>query len=108
MTAETPPTGGGWADLTAFQRDLIVAIVSLNASDQTCYGLGIKRWLEDWYGEDVNHGRLYPNLTTLVERGLVEKHPLDQRTNRYALTDTGESTLANYGDLLASVTETTG
>jgi DNA-binding PadR family transcriptional regulator len=53
------------------------------------YGLAIKRQLEDYYESEVNHGRLYPNLDELVERGLVEKSELDKRTNQYALTDAG-------------------
>ncbi|ELZ20434.1 PadR family transcriptional regulator [Natrinema limicola JCM 13563] len=35
------------------------------------YGLAIKRELEDYYGTEVNHGRLYPNLDELVDLGLV-------------------------------------
>jgi DNA-binding PadR family transcriptional regulator len=53
------------------------------------YGLAIKRELEDYYGTEVNHGRLYPNLDELVGMGLVEKSELDKRTNQYELTDDG-------------------
>ncbi|MFC7325940.1 helix-turn-helix transcriptional regulator, partial [Halorubrum rutilum] len=34
-------------------------------------------------------GRLYPNLDTLVEKGLVEKSQRDKRTNEYATTRRG-------------------
>ena len=53
------------------------------------YGLAIKRELEAYYGSEVNHGRLYPNLDDLVEDGLVEKSELDKRTNQYELTEAG-------------------
>jgi DNA-binding PadR family transcriptional regulator len=57
------------------------------------YGLAIKRELEEYYDDEVNHGRLYPNLDNLVEMGLVEKSELDKRTNQYALTDDGYETV---------------
>ena len=34
------------------------------------HGLAIKEELEGYYESEVNHGRLYPNLDTLVEKGL--------------------------------------
>jgi DNA-binding PadR family transcriptional regulator len=71
-------------DLTAFQQNVLVIL-----SEEPMYGLAIKRELEDYYGEEVNHGRLYPNLDDLVEMGLVEKSQLDKRTNQYELTETG-------------------
>jgi len=57
------------------------------------YGLAIKRELESYYGGEVNHGRLYPNLDDLVEFGLVEKSELDKRTNQYELTEDGYEAL---------------
>jgi DNA-binding PadR family transcriptional regulator len=74
-----------FASLTAFQRDILQTLA--NEDDQEAYGLRIKRQLEALYGEEVNHGRLYPNLDTLVEDGLIEKSEIDKRTNNYALTD---------------------
>jgi DNA-binding PadR family transcriptional regulator len=71
-------------DLTAFQQNILVIL-----SEEAMYGLAIKRELEDYYDEEVNHGRLYPNLDDLVEMGLVEKSQLDKRTNEYGLTDDG-------------------
>jgi DNA-binding PadR family transcriptional regulator len=53
------------------------------------YGLAIKRELESYYGTEVNHGRLYPNLDDLVEMDLVGKSELDKRTNQYELTELG-------------------
>ena len=71
-------------NLTAFQTNILTIL-----SEEPMYGLAIKRELEDYYGEEVNHGRLYPNLDTLVEKGYVEKSELDKRTNQYELTDEG-------------------
>ncbi len=75
-------------DLTAFQQNVLIVL-----SEESRYGLAIKRELEDFYDEEVNHGRLYPNLDTLIERGLVEKSELDKRTNEYAITDEGVAVL---------------
>ncbi|WP_407045718.1 PadR family transcriptional regulator [Haloarcula laminariae] len=72
--------------------------------DQADYGLGLKRSLEGYYDRDVNHGRLYPNLDDLVERGLVEKSELDKRTNEYALTAAGEELLAEDANRRHDVT----
>ena len=71
-------------DLTAFQQNILVIL-----SEEPMYGLAIKRDLESYYGTEVNHGRLYPNLDDLVESGLVTKSELDKRTNQYELTDDG-------------------
>jgi len=77
-------------DLTAFQQNVLFVL-----AEEARYGLAIKRELEDYYGEEVNHGRLYPNLDGLIERGLVEKSELDKRTNEYALTDDGQAVLVD-------------
>ncbi|MFB6103487.1 MAG: PadR family transcriptional regulator [Halobacteriaceae archaeon] len=70
--------------LTAFQQNILAVL-----SSEPMYGLAIKRELEDYYDEEVNHGRLYPNLDDLVSMDLVEKSELDKRTNEYALTEAG-------------------
>lgn len=75
-------------ELTAFQLNVLTIL-----SDEALYGLAIKRELETYYDDEVNHGRLYPNLDELVEMGLVEKGQLDKRTNEYALTDRGRMAL---------------
>jgi PadR family transcriptional regulator PadR len=72
-------------DLTGFQRDLLTVIAGLEEPN----GLEVKAEMEDYYESAINHGRLYPNLDTLVDRGLVEKHKQDERTNAYHLTDAG-------------------
>ena len=58
-------------------------------AEESRYGLAIKRELEAYYVDDVNHGQLYPNLDELVELGLIAKAELDGRTNEYELTEAG-------------------
>ena len=89
--AATDGQSGIARDLTAFQQNILAIL-----SEEALYGLAIKRELEDYYGTEVNHGRLYPNLDDLVELDLVEKSELDKRTNQYALTEAGrEAVLDN-------------
>lgn len=76
-------------DLTGFQRDLLFVI----AGDSEPSGQEVKAELQQYYSTDINHGRLYPNLDTLVNRELVEKGQLDRRTNYYNITDTGRQLL---------------
>ena len=72
-------------DLTGFQRDLLYVI----AGQDDPHGLAIKEELEDYYEKEIHHGRLYPNLDTLVDKGLVEKGTKDRRTNVYSVTRRG-------------------
>jgi len=76
-------------DLTAFQRDLLYVISGLDRP----HGLLVKEELESYYDEEINHGRLYPNLDALVQKGLVEKGQQDRRTNYYQLTRRGRREL---------------
>jgi len=76
-------------DLTGFQRDLLYVIAGL----ENPHGLAIKEELETYYETEVHHGRLYPNLDTLVEKGLVEKGKIDERTNSYTLSRRGRREL---------------
>jgi len=84
MSEAQPEARTDVRDLTAFQKNILTVL-----AEEARYGLAIKRELEDYYGQEVNHGRLYPNLDDLVNKGLVEKSELDKRTNEYALTDDG-------------------
>ncbi|UTF55808.1 PadR family transcriptional regulator [Natronosalvus rutilus] len=72
-------------DLTGFQRDLLYVAAGLNEP----HGLAIKDELENYYEKEIHHGRLYPNLDTLVEKGLIEKGEADRRTNIYSVTRRG-------------------
>jgi len=76
-------------DLTGFQRDLLFVVTGLDEP----HGLAIKEELENYYEKEIHHGRLYPNLDTLVEKGMVEKGQRDRRTNYYKLTRRGHREL---------------
>lgn len=91
-----PSTDLSAASLTTFQKEALMAVARLEASEQDSYGLGVRRVLNERFEKTVNHGQLYPNLDELVETGLLTKSSLDQRTNEYRLTDTGERLLEEY------------
>lgn len=55
--------------LAGFQGDLLYVIAGL----ENPKGLSIKDELDEYYGSEINHGRLYPNFDSLVEKGLVDK-----------------------------------
>ena len=73
-------------DLTGFQRDLLIVVAGLDRP----YGLAIKEKLDEYYEKEIQHGRLYPNLDELVEKGLIDKGEIDRRTNFYKLTRRGQ------------------
>lgn len=73
-------------DLTGFQRDLLYVI----AGKEQPSGQDVKDEVEQYYSSEINHGRLYPNLDTIVNKELVEKGQLDRRTNYYDITEEGE------------------
>lgn len=72
-------------DLTGFQRDLLFVLSGMGAPS----GNEIMRELERSQDRNILHGRLYSNLDTLVEQGLVEKGKMDGRTNTYTITSRG-------------------
>jgi DNA-binding PadR family transcriptional regulator len=76
-------------DLTGFQRDLLYVIAGANQPS----GQDVKEEIEQYYSDEINHGRLYPNLDTVVNKGLVEKGQLDRRTNYYSITEDGEEAI---------------
>ncbi|KTG07815.1 PadR family transcriptional regulator [Haloprofundus marisrubri] len=80
--------------LSGFQRDLLYVISGYERPS----GQQVKDELEQYYDTEINHGRLYPNLDTLVNKDLVEKGQLDRRTNYYALTERGEEAMRKRRD----------
>ncbi|WP_129116659.1 PadR family transcriptional regulator [Halegenticoccus tardaugens] len=80
--------------LSGFQRDLLYVISGFDRPS----GQNVKEELEDYYDSEINHGRLYPNLDTLVTKDLVEKGQLDRRTNYYAITDDGREAMVERRD----------
>ncbi|MFD1648014.1 helix-turn-helix transcriptional regulator [Haloarchaeobius litoreus] len=89
-------------DLTGFQRDLLYVIAGLDEPK----GLTVKDELEDYYQKEIHHGRLYPNLDTLVDKGLVEKGQMDRRTNFYKLTRRGRREIGDRGEWQAQYIDT--
>lgn len=75
-------------ELASFQRNLLYVIAGLSNPS----GQEIKTKLQDVIGE-ITHGRLYPNLDTLVDKGYVEKGQSDRRTNIYEITEKGTESL---------------
>ena len=80
-----------YVEMTAFQRDILWQLTRLEGD---VHGLQIKAALEQMGYGTINHGRLYPNLDTLVRSGFIEKGELDARTNEYELTDEALQLLA--------------
>lgn len=79
------------AGLTGFQRDLL--FVASRLSESNPHGQRIKSEVDKHYGTEINQGRLYQNLGSLVDDGYLLKRPLDGRTNVYRLTDSGRALL---------------
>jgi len=72
-------------DLSSFQRDLLVVVAGLDNP----IGKDIHEELEAYYPERVTAGRVYPQLTELVEKQLITKEELDGRTNIYQISRRG-------------------
>lgn len=90
-------TDGARFEPTAFQFDLLAAIA--RSGERPC-GQDIKGILDEQYGRDLSHNRLYPNLDTLAAKELVEKGQINRRANYYALTDEGTRLLESRMDHL--------
>ena len=104
-TYDTPSddtNGIDHTDLTAFQANLLVVTTRLDRAADDVYGLRIKEELEDLYGHEVNHGRLYPNLDALVDDDLLEKGTIDRRTNSYEVTEAARQLLRDRREELTS------
>lgn len=76
-------------ETTGFQRDLLCVLYGLDDPK----GMEVQSELEEYYGSEVLHARVYQNLDTLVEQGLVEKGERDSRTNYYRITDAGRDAI---------------
>ena len=78
-------------ELTAFQYTLLQAADDLVEPS----GQDIRRYVDagPFHPSPMNHGRLYPNLETIVEAGLVDKGEHDRRTNYYEISDDGKDAL---------------
>jgi DNA-binding PadR family transcriptional regulator len=81
-------------DLTAFQRDLLASLTSLDAPT----GMDVNRALEADYETELTDGGLYPALDNLVEKGLITKIAVNARRNEYELTERGRRKLVSHND----------
>lgn len=72
-------------EITGFQRDILYVVAGLGDPK----GMRVQAELEEYYGASVLHARVYQNLDSLDEEGLIEKGERDSRTNYYRLTPAG-------------------
>lgn len=94
-----PPirTNGGarrFPELVDFRRDILLTL----ARSGPTHGQGLKDDLACLRDEDVNDGRLYPNLNALVDDGLVEKHENrhDERSHEFELSKRGRASVREH------------
>lgn len=85
--------GAKFRRLTSFQQQILLAIADIRDEP---YGLEIKKQLQIAREEEINHGRLYPNLNKLKDDGWIQKSKIDDRTNKYELTDKSREALHQY------------
>ena len=76
-------------ELNNVERDLLFVVARFDGAS----GTDIRDTLETTQGRRVLSGRVYSNLDSLVERGLVAKERIDGRTNSYVVTDAGAEAL---------------
>jgi len=90
-------------DVSRFQID----ILSVLASHGPLKGLDVKYRIEQLQRYDsVSQGRLYSNLNGLFDQGLVDKEPLNERSNHYEITGPGVTVLRQrYETIHAGLSE---
>ncbi|WP_227377572.1 helix-turn-helix transcriptional regulator [Haladaptatus halobius] len=88
-------------DLTAFQAHLLCVVYRLGPAE----GVELQEALEKLYPEPINHGRLYPGLDRLVEKGLITKQTKasDKRRNAYSTVDRGDWAVEEYYQFLHDI-----
>ena len=91
-------------DLTSLQWDILRVVI-----EEPRYGQPIKRALDARYDTEVSASRLYSNLKTLVEAGVLEKSERDGRSSTYHATDRAQQAFcARLRWHLAAVTDLPG
>lgn len=85
-------------ELSGFQRDLMVLVSEYDGEKPS--GVDIRSMIGERYSSDVSHPRVYNNLGELVEMGLMEKGKIDDRTNYYRTTESGEEALEQYREFV--------
>lgn len=86
----THPTNIRPDDFNKTHLDILAALAGDVRS-----GSEIRSRLEQYYGAEISHDRLYRNVDELDEMGLLEKRQraIDNRTNAHELTNSGENLL---------------
>jgi hypothetical protein len=90
-----------FGDVSAFQRDLLAAAGRLEQAGETVTTSAMIEILAPHYSEEITRGRLSRNLDDLDRRGMIDRKPLDGRTNQYPLTDLGREVLLTAVTLTA-------
>jgi hypothetical protein len=88
-------------DVSAFQRDLLAASGQLEQDCETVTTSGMIEILAPHYSAEITRGRLSRNPDDLNRRGMIDRKPLDGRTNEYPLTDLGREVLRTAVTLTA-------
>jgi len=91
--------GVRWFDLNASKRDLLVEIYQMDQPS----GQDIRHRMKAEHDEDVDHGRLYPNLDDLVDYGLIDKGEQNLRSNYYQITNDGRRLVEDTARYFASI-----
>lgn len=95
-------------ELTRFQQQVLSALGEVEKSGEHKYhvphGLAVKDKLEasEYLGEEVQHGRMYPNLDALADNDLIEKQEVDNRTSGYTVSARGAQYLVKTGSQMVS------
>ena len=79
-------------NLTALQRDLLYLISGLDNPDTQA----LRASLEEYYVEDMRQDRLYPNMNTLVEKGLITKKQQGTYQDCYRITRRGRQEIKDH------------
>ncbi|RDZ39371.1 DNA-binding protein [Haloferax sp. Atlit-19N] len=96
--------GVRWLDLTGFQQQLVKAVIEFeNEERESPYGVQVKRSLSEWYGHEVTNAQIYPNIDDLVEMDVLDREPLDRRTNAVQSTPLARQMLAGEAEHMAHV-----
>jgi Fe2+ or Zn2+ uptake regulation protein len=80
---ETQTIDQRWRDLSLERRDILVAL----ARDGPASGADVHRRLRGQ--EPQTEPSTHRNLQVLLDAGLVDREPVDNRENRYSITDDG-------------------
>jgi len=91
--------GVRWFDLNGSKRDLLVEIYQMDQPS----GQDIRHRMKAEHDEDVDHGRLYPNLDDLVDYGLIDKGEQNLRSNYYQITNDGRRLVEDTARYFASI-----